>query len=92
MRACVRACLPAGRAVGRSAYPSADPSGVAGLSLLWKLFVFDPLKSLCCGPILEPLSTFLCGGGAGDIALNTILEDLDGRIEELGEQVLFVLK
>eukprot|EP01052_Picozoa_sp_SAG31_P019472 SAG31_NODE_1420_length_8429_cov_32.568547_2_plen_1718_part_00 len=57
-----------------------------GLSLIWKLFVFDPLKSLFCGPVLEPIATFLCGGGAGDIALNTVLEDLDGRIEELGEQ------
>ena len=68
-------------------------------------------QALFCGPILEPIATFCCGGGAAgappatclaslqappkpprhlspdararraDIALNTFLEDLDGRIE-----------
>eukprot|EP01051_Picozoa_sp_SAG22_P003615 SAG22_NODE_178_length_16142_cov_13.187995_16_plen_212_part_00 len=55
---------------------------VAFLVVPQQQFVFDPLKSLCCGPILEPIATVLCGGGAGYVALNTILEDLDGRIEE----------
>jgi hypothetical protein len=28
-----------------------------GLSLLWKLFVFDMLKAMFCGQVLEPLFT-----------------------------------
>eukprot|EP01050_Picozoa_sp_SAG11_P045331 SAG11_NODE_22542_length_404_cov_0.839344_1_plen_123_part_10 len=31
--------------------------------------------------------TLLCGGGAADVALNTLCEDVDGRVEEMGEMI-----
>eukprot|EP01051_Picozoa_sp_SAG22_P008699 SAG22_NODE_681_length_7933_cov_27.729257_6_plen_88_part_00 len=42
---------------------------------------------LSAAQILEPIITACCGGGAEDMAVNTVCEDVDGRIEDLGEAI-----
>ena len=62
------------------------------LSLLWKMFLIDPVKAVFCGAALEPIATILFGGGnIIDGAANSMLEELDGQIESLADDLTDIL-
>lgn len=44
--------------------------GTTLLSLVWKIFIFDPIKTLCCGSLMEPLFALIqC-----DLSVDAFLE------------------
>ena len=42
-------------------------------------------KVLSSGEVLEPVSAVLCGHGAEDMAVETLTEDTEGRLEDFGD-------
>ena len=64
----------------------------SALSLVWKLFIIDPVKALFCGSLLEPIATiFLGGGNLIDCAANSLIEELDTQIEGVADAVTDML-
>jgi hypothetical protein len=58
------------------------------LSLIWKLLIFDPIKTLCCGSLLEPLYALLCGEFETDALLDSVEDVVETYTEEFtGAQV-----
>ena len=58
------------------------------LSLMWKLVVFDPIKTLCCGSLLEPIYALICGEFEVDALLESVEDVAETYTEEFtGAQV-----
>ena len=51
------------------------------LGLLWKMLIFDPLKALCCGTLIDPLYAFL----TCDFSVDSLLETLEEMMETASE-------
>lgn len=52
------------------------------LGLMWKVLVFDPIKVLFCGPLLEPLYALVCGDFEADSLLDTVEDVVETYTEE----------
>ena len=47
------------------------------LGLLWKMLIFDPLKALCCGTLIDPLYAFI----TCDLQADALLEVAEEMVE-----------
>jgi Ca2+-binding EF-hand superfamily protein len=56
--------------------------GTTLLSLVWKLIVFDPIKTLCCGSLLDPLYALICGEFEADALLESVEDVVETYTEE----------
>jgi Ca2+-binding EF-hand superfamily protein len=62
--------------------------GTTLLSLVWKLVVFDPIKTLCCGSLLDPFYALICGEFEADALLESVEDVVETYTEEFtGAQV-----
>eukprot|EP01043_Picozoa_sp_COSAG02_P073067 COSAG02_NODE_14045_length_1318_cov_1.097621_1_plen_439_part_11 len=58
------------------------------MSLVWKMLIFDPIKTLCCGSLLEPIYALLCGEFEADALLDSVEDVVETYTEEFtGAQV-----
>ena len=51
------------------------------LGLLWKIMIFDPIKALCCGSLIEPLVAVL----TCDFSAEALLEVIEDTVETYTE-------
>ena len=56
--------------------------GTTVLGLFWKMVIFDPLKTLFCGSLLEPLMALV----TGELSADAFLESMEDVIETYTEE------